>query len=132
MVYHGGRTGICDLTGAQYGLGLCHEREEEGPEAVACYRIAADQGDTRAMYRLALCMERGFGVQKNPRAALQWFRQAAQEQPEARYKMGLYAEKGWGGEPRSHIRAKILYRMAADQGSEEARKALERLNRRWI
>lgn len=85
------------------------------------------------MYRLGLCLERGFGTEKNLRTALQWFRKAAeQDQPEARYKLGLYAEKGWGGEPRSLIRAKVLYRMAAEQGNEEARKALERLERRWF
>ena len=51
---------------------------------------------------------------------------------EAQYKLGLYTERGLGGEPRSLLQARVLYRMAAEQGDEDAQKALERLNKRWF
>jgi TPR repeat protein len=46
--------------------------------AVWCYRQAAAQSDTMAMYNLGLCYADGDGVKASKPSAMRWFRKAAQ------------------------------------------------------
>ena len=85
------------------------------------------------MYRLGLFCERGTAMTADPVQARDWFRKAARQGlAAAQYKLGTYAEQGLGGEPRSRSRAEELYRMAAVQGNEQAKAALEQLKHRWF
>ena len=134
---------------AQFAVGRCYEKgvgvEKDQAEADRWYSAAGEAGHLGAQVTMGLRCELGLCTKQENidrdvmavlwyrRAALQWFRQAAlQNLSEARYRMGLYAEKGWGGEPCNRVVAKVMYRMAAEQGNAEARKALERLERRWF
>ncbi|MBQ8517395.1 MAG: sel1 repeat family protein [Akkermansia sp.] len=68
---------------AQYELGRRILTGTKGmPEtpaaAVPWFRLAADGGDHRAMAALALCFERGLGVNASADAARDWYRRAAE------------------------------------------------------
>jgi len=63
-------------------IGRCYEtgdgvgKDEE--EAVKWYRMAAEQGNVRAMIELGKCYTFGIGVRKNRATAFQWLRKAAE------------------------------------------------------
>ena len=41
------------------------------------FRVAAENGDVRAQYSLAVMYNDGIGIRKNPEEAMVWFRKAA-------------------------------------------------------
>lgn len=40
------------------------------------FKLAAEQGHTQAQYNLGLCYMNGWGVEKHPQHAMQWFLEA--------------------------------------------------------
>ena len=82
------------------------------------------------MYSVGLCYERGDGVHKDRLKAVEWFQKASVKgHPGAQYKMGEYYESGLGGLTKSQVKAREFYEKAAGQGDEDAKKALERMDR---
>ncbi len=53
-----------------------------GQKAAARYRKAAEQGDANAQFNLGVCYNQGQGVDKDPKAAVAWYRKAAEQEPE--------------------------------------------------
>lgn len=47
-------------------------------KAVEYYELAANEGHANAQYRLSICYEQGYGVQKNPNMANEWLEKAVQ------------------------------------------------------
>ena len=47
-------------------------------EAVKCWRVAAEQGDTGSQTSLGECYENGFGVEIDFTEAIKWYRKAAE------------------------------------------------------
>jgi TPR repeat protein len=88
-------------------------------EAVAWYRKAADQGNTKAQC-LAFMYHEGKGVPQDYTQALYWCRKAAdQGYAKAQYVLGW--DYYYGKEvPRDYTEAVRWYRKAADQGYAEA------------
>lgn len=67
------------VAAAEYRLGtICAAKSGEAARAVAWYRRAAEKGDVDAMLALALCAERGTGLEKNLEEALFWYQKGAQ------------------------------------------------------
>lgn len=75
---------------AQYNIGVLHQTGQFGAkadatEAVRWYRKSATQGYSNAQYNLGVMYLRGEGVERNPKAAINWLRLAAEQQnPAAR------------------------------------------------
>ena len=66
-----------------YGLGQGVERDYT--EARKWYRLAADKGQSNALYSLGLIYKEGLGVKQNYSKALKWFLLAAEQGfPEAK------------------------------------------------
>ena len=42
-------------------------------------RIKAEQGNPDYQYAYGMCLEKGYGVEKNERQALDWFKKAAEQ-----------------------------------------------------
>ena len=78
-------------------------------------------------FALGWCYYEGYGVEKDPREAVKWYRKAA-EQGHATAQVGL----GWcyyegGGVEKDPREAVKWYRKAAEQGDAKAQKALSQL-----
>jgi uncharacterized protein len=88
---------------------------------------AAEAGNPRAQFALAIMYETGDGVQHDFPTALAWFRRAAESGYDvAEAKLGLMYLVGWAVE-RDPTQAARWYRKAADQGNRIAQLRLARL-----
>jgi TPR repeat protein len=83
-------------------------------EAVKWSRLAADQGDAEARFRLGLMYSQGRGVPQDHAEAAGWFRlAAAARQPEALYNLGVLHATG-EGVTRDNIRAYMWFNLAVE------------------
>lgn len=127
---------------AQYNLGLMSMRghgaqakaartAEAGAreeQAVALFRLAADQGLRDAQYALGLAYTTGKVLSRDYGKACQLFRLAAEQgYPSAQYNLAVLTESGEGVE-KSTDEAIAWYRKAATQGHELARQRLAELD----
>lgn len=118
---------------AQYSLGTCY-REGDGVAAdpkksVYWYQKAAEQGLPGAQNDLGVMYQRGVGVeQKDLPQAVEWFRKAAdQGLASAQCNLGLAYWKGQGVE-QDEDKAQVWLQKAADQGYEQAGKAIQQMH----
>ena len=94
--------------------------------AFAQWQALAIEGDMRAQYRLAQMFAEGIGVPRDDRAALRWFREAAEQgSTEARYELALVYSLGLGV-PQDRSRAAYWYRLLAEDGHLTAQYLLAR------
>ena len=117
---------------AQNFLGYCYAHGRGVPqsyeEAVKLYRKGAEQNDAAAQYLLGLCYKNGRGVPQSYEEAIKWYRKAAEQNLSmAESDLGYCYENGYGV-PKDLAKAKEWYAKAAKNGSESAKKALERLS----
>lgn len=67
------------------------------PKALAAWKIAAERGNPVALNGLGFMYERGYGVDKDPKEAVQWYEKAvAQGSYEAGVNLGSIYESGEG------------------------------------
>jgi hypothetical protein len=112
----------------QYLLGECHRLvSNDKEEAAKWYLKAAEQGLSRAQFKIALCYIVGVGVPKNESEGLKWLRKAAERGvADAQFMLGVcYA--GGAGVPKSESEAVEWYRKAAAKGHKPAIDMLEEL-----
>jgi TPR repeat protein len=112
--------------GAIYGTG--EGVEKDFAKARGWYEKAAAANFPQAQYQLGLMALEGQGVPKNAVAAKAWFEKAAaQNDADSLYELGLIYAKGLAGLKDEQMAKRFLSR-AALLGSEDADKALHRLN----
>jgi uncharacterized protein len=81
------------------------------------------------MFSVGVCLSRGEGVRQNKKAALEWFRKAAEKgHGEAYFNVAYYFENGIETE-RDLRSAKKWYQRAVKYGDEDAAEALLRLGK---
>ena len=84
------------------------------------YRRAAGAGDPKAMLSLSFCLESGFGVATDKKAAGEWLQRAAESgNPEAYYRLALAYSEG-GTLPRNQELATRYLNLAAEQKLQPA------------
>jgi eukaryotic-like serine/threonine-protein kinase len=119
--------------GAQrYARGWSFEKgngnAHDAAEAVYWYRLAAADGDPRALTNLGTLMARGQGIERpDPEAArLLWWAAATHGEATAMFNLGTMFERGIGvaADPAS---ARKWYERAASRNHPQARAALKRL-----
>ncbi len=94
----------------------------------ATLRAAATAGDVNAEFEMGVRLIEGRGVAKDPRAAAQWFEQAAaRDLPIAEYRLGALYEKGVGVARDSQL-AMSWYAKAANAGNARAMHNLAVMN----
>lgn len=94
-------------------------------KAATWYRMAAEQGDAKAQFRLGLMSYLGQGVPRDYKEAARWYRMAAEQgDPQAQYNLGALYESGPGAVPRDLAQAAMWYRKAAEQGCGKAQVSL--------
>ncbi len=88
------------------------------------YRLAAEQGDADAQFRLGVMYCDGEGVPKDYAEAVKWYRRAAKRgNARAQYSLGRMYRSG-RGVPQSDAEAVKWLRMAAEQGDARAQSDL--------
>jgi len=117
---------------ALYALGLLSETgvatKLDFPDALKYYQEASDKGNERAMLALARMYHYGLGVAKDTKAAVTIYQKLADRQNAyAQYQLGTYYLDGTAGE-RMPDKARALLQQASENGSPEARQALQRLD----
>lgn len=113
-----------------YALSLAKRAtgDDEKSEAAKYMRRAADSGLTTAIYLLATLTEQGFGVPRDPAAAMQLYRKAAERGlREAQFRWGRALIDGRHVEPNS-IEGESWLRKAALAGDVEAAAMVGDLN----
>jgi TPR repeat protein len=94
-------------------------------KAAAWYRMAAEQGDAEAQFRLGRMSYLGQGVPRDYNEAVRWYRMAAEQgDPQAQYNLGALYESGPETVPRDLAEAAKWYRKAAGQGFGKAQHCL--------
>ena len=120
----GAENGVAD---AQYMLGICYINgrgvEKSVKKAIEWLGKAGEQGDYHALGLIGIHKLTGDGTQQDLKAGFNMVRKAAEETESAtfQYYVGLCREKGWGVAP-DIKKAATWYKLAADQGDEEAAK----------
>ncbi|MCV0395878.1 MAG: peptidoglycan-binding protein [Rhizobiaceae bacterium] len=98
-------------------LSLDDVPEEAGPVTL---RIAAANGDAKAMFEIGARYDEGRGVERNRETAATWYQRAAEAGfAPAQYRIGSFHEKGIGVD-RDVDKAKTWYQLAAAQGNASA------------
>ena len=94
---------------------------KDAVKALKWYLKAAEQGQPRAQYLLALMYDTGLGpVEKNKASSLSWLRKSAdQGYAKAQFLLGLYYSNGLGV-PKDKTIAFSYYKKAAEQGDAVA------------
>jgi TPR repeat protein len=118
---------------AQINLGWMFQNgwgvEQDYAEAVRWYRKAVDQGLAFAHLHLGWMFENGWGVEQDEAEAVRWYRKAADKGLAfAQYYLGSMFQTGQGV-GKDEAEAVRWYRKAAEQGDEDARQALDALER---
>ena len=89
-------------------------------EAIKWYRLAAEQGNAKAQYNLALMYDNGEGVPQDYKEAIKWYRLAAeQENAKAQTNLGILYEYG-NGVIQDNTMAHMWYNIASANGDEDA------------
>ena len=90
------------------------------PTQVAALRLAADQGDAHAQYKVGLMYHNGHGVPQNYVEAAKWYRLAADQGfAEAQFNLAFMYYNGQGV-PQSYVNAHMWFILAAAQSNQDA------------
>jgi TPR repeat protein len=118
---------------AMFNLGKCYKDgigvQRNVKEALAWIRKSADKDDPTGMDMLGYMYETGEGIPKDPLMAVFWYTKAAAVgNPMGMFNLGWVHEQGIGV-TKNLEQAVSWYKRGADAGSEDCKKALQRLGR---
>ena len=98
--------------------------KKDYPNALEHYRVAAEQGYSKAQLNLGVMYENGFGVQLSYADAMKWFKKAAdQGLANAETRIGQMYQKALGV-PQDYVVAMKWYKLAAEKGDATAQNNL--------
>lgn len=120
------------IPNASYNLGVLYHQglgvKQDLSKALYWYREAAKQNHPEAQYNLGIAYIEGIGTEYNPQLAATFFERSARGGiMEAAYNLGLIHENGLLGKEADNEEALYWYKLAADDGSPEAKTALGQL-----
>lgn len=94
-------------------------------QAVAHLKLATSHNHPGATFNLGLCYEKGLGLPKNPKRAMECYQIASSMgHPKAMYNLGVFYARGLGGLEKDYAAAKKCFVTAAQLGQAEAIDAL--------
>lgn len=98
--------------------------EEDKEKAISIFKIAANNGWSKAQYALGMLLKFGEHIEQDSKEAVKWLTKAAQQGHErAQYLLGLMYEKG-EGIPKNYKKAMEYYELAMSQGNAGATNAI--------
>ena len=90
---------------------------------------SADRDDPVVQFYLGVCYDNGYGVDKDSREAVRWYRKAADNGSlSAQFNLGVMYSRGDGIE-KDEAESEKWYRKAADGGYEKAKEMVENIDR---
>ena len=109
---------------AQLNSGFYHARKKDFPNAAKWFMKSALQGNRIAQYNIALCYEKGYGVEKNPAEAARYYRLSAEQgYMKAQCNLGVCYARGFGV-AQDWAEAENWLQKAVSQGDKTAVKVL--------
>lgn len=97
-----------------------HYQKKEYDEALKWWHMAAKHDTPAAQYNIALCYERGTGVDADMEKAVSWYKKAAEQNfPGAQYNLAYCYAEG-RGVAQDYKAAARWWKAAAEQGLAEA------------
>lgn len=103
----------------------CVQKDRNCKEAFRYFRLAADQGNEDAQFRVGECLDNGEGVAKDCAEALRYYRLSGnQGHVRALCAQGRLLEQGDIGVSQDYAEAAHAYNLAAEAGDEESMCAL--------
>lgn len=109
------------------GRGMEFYEQRNYPEAVKCFRYAAERGEAAAQTLLGLCYSNGYGVTQNEQEAARWYQKAVnQGNDSAMMLLGMCYCTGRGVTEDFDNGIQLIRRSAA-LGNEEAQEMLQTL-----
>ncbi|GAB0097247.1 hypothetical protein DMENIID0001_128750 [Sergentomyia squamirostris] len=113
------------LGDTHFNFGVHSLNESNFEEATYHFRLATLHRHPSAAFNLALCYERGMGVKKDLRMAMEFYQMATEMgHAKAMYNLGVFYVHGLGGLKRNRRVARELFEVAAKLGQEDAQAAL--------
>lgn len=110
--------------GSIYDYGHTHFIQADDTEALRWYRLAAEQGYTKAQMELAEYYSQSYDVEPNYTEAMRWYRLAVENgNAEAYHIIGVFYDYGYGVEQDS-TEAVRWYRQASERGDALAQTTL--------
>ena len=117
------------LTGCQVADESRRNRQQEYSAEMTRVRPLAEQRDAKAQTRVGVMYEMGWGVTKDHKEAVRWYRKAAEQgHATAQNNLGVMYADGWGV-PQDYKEAVRWWRKAAKQGALYAPQHLVSLER---
>jgi TPR repeat protein len=108
--------------------GLSYYEEGDFEKAECFVRRTAEQGESEGQFTFGVMYVHGHGVEQDIEKAVYWFRKAAeQDYSKSQHNLGVIYKHGGKGVSPDLAEAKKWYRLAAQGGNEEAKRALSRL-----
>ena len=107
---------------AQFNMTLAYEKNGEPEKGFPWLRLAAEQGDADAQYKLATNLLKGIGTEFNSEEAIRWLRRCVNENqyPKAMNRLACMYGAGDYGLPRDFDLSADLFEKAAEAGLPEA------------
>lgn len=110
----------------EYQFAVQDLRADNYKSAVNHLKLATTHHHPAGTFNLGLCYERGLGVEKDLKMAMQCYSLAsAMGHPKAMYNLGVYYVRGWAGLRKSRKAARECFDAAARLGQKEAQVAME-------
>jgi TPR repeat protein len=101
---------------ADFEKGIAAYQANDLPLAYKEFRASADEGHADSQFNVALMFEKGIGVEKDEKQAVEWYRKAAlQGNGAAQFNLGVLYENGRGTKV-DFAKANEWYRKASMQG----------------
>ena len=96
---------------------------------IAELKQKAEQGDAKAQGVLGWCYFNGYGIKKDLREAVKWYRKSAEQGiAQAQYNLGVCYKKG-EGVIQNYVKAYAWLALASANGDEYAKKAMDILRK---
>ena len=117
---------ISSPQGSIFQRGKIYYENGDYDQAVECFFLGVKDGDIDCQFYLGECYYYGRGVDKNLKAASEWYKKAAENgHAVAQYNLGVLYEKGLGIAA-DLFEAQSWYRKSAAQGNPKAKAALDK------
>lgn len=116
---------ISTLGDIEFRLAKQNFRANEHESGVSHLKLATSHGHPEATFNLGICYERGMGIEKNMKNAMECYRTAAGlGHKDAMYNLGVFYVHGLGGLVKNRRAARACFEAAEKTGSTQAQKLL--------
>lgn len=109
----------------EFKMGVQNLMSGKYETAVSHLKLGTSHHHAGATFNLGICYEKGLGVKKNMKLAMECYQKASDlGHPRAMYNLGVFHVHGYGGIDKNRQAARQFFQASAEHGIEEAKSAL--------